>query len=163
MSTRHHSRLSTPGLLRRQFFAGPGPSIMLALLVLVGALLATAVPRAVAAMHTAALGQELAEVPANELDLTTATRAIPDIGPSGGATTLPDDVDAVWGNQEQHLLDIQAGMPQPLQRHHRAAPLDADGRSRSGLRAGRCVELAGVPRAPGFRPAAARARHPDER
>jgi putative ABC transport system permease protein len=114
MSTRHHSRLSTPGLLRRQFFAGPGASIMLALLVLVGALLATSVPRAVAAMHTAALGQELAEVPANELDLTTATRAVPDIGPSGGATTLPDDVDAVWGNQEQHLLDIQAGMPQPL-------------------------------------------------
>jgi putative ABC transport system permease protein len=114
MSTRHHSRLSTPGLLRRQFFAGPAASIMLALLVLVGALLATAVPRAVAAMHTAALADALAQLPANELDLTTATRAIPDIGPSVGTTTLADDVDAVWGNQEQHLLDIQAGMPEPL-------------------------------------------------
>lgn len=114
MSTRHHSRLSTPGLLRRQFFANPGASIMLALLVLVGALLATAVPRAVAAMHTDALGVALDEMPAIERDLTTAARATPEIGPSTGTTTLPDDVDAVWGNQEQHLLDIRAGMPQPL-------------------------------------------------
>ncbi|MDQ0893151.1 ABC transporter permease [Agromyces ramosus] len=114
MSARHHSRLSTAGLLRRQFLAGPGASIMLALLVLVGALLATAVPRAVAAMHTAALGVALGDLPANELDLTSALRATPEIAASNGATTLPDDVEAVWGHQEQRLLDIRAGMPQPL-------------------------------------------------
>jgi len=59
MTARHHSHLSSAGLLRRQFLAAPVASILLALLVLAGALLATAVPRAVAAMHTAALGARL--------------------------------------------------------------------------------------------------------
>ena len=75
MSARHHSHLSSAGLLRRQFFAAPVASILLALLVLAGALLATAVPRAVAAMHTAALGERLAEYPARELDVLNSSRA----------------------------------------------------------------------------------------
>ncbi len=113
MSTRH-SRLSVAGLLRRQFLAAPFASIMLALLVLTGALLATAVPRAVAAMHTAALAEHLGEFTARELDVLTSARALPELGPSDRGTTLPDGVDEVWGNQEQHLLDIRADMPELL-------------------------------------------------
>ena len=112
MSARSH--LSTPGLLRRQFLAGPGASIALALLVLVGALLATAVPRAVAALHTAQLAELLDGVPANGLDLTTETRTHPDIGASSGGTSLDDDVDAVWGRQEEALVGIRDDLPQPL-------------------------------------------------
>lgn len=114
MSTRHHSRLTPLGLLRRQFFAAPWASVMLALLVLAGALLATAVPRAVSAMHTAALEEELGEFPARELDLLTASRNLPDLGASAGDSTLPPDIDAVWGAQEQRLLDIRATMPELL-------------------------------------------------
>ncbi|RZS64173.1 putative ABC transport system permease protein [Agromyces ramosus] len=112
MTARSH--LSTPGLLRRQFLAGPGASIALAALVLVGAFLATSVPRAVAALHTAALADQLATVPANELDLTTETRAHPDDGASTAGTTLADDVDAVWGRQEEVLTGIRDALPEPL-------------------------------------------------
>ncbi|MDR6906775.1 putative ABC transport system permease protein [Agromyces sp. 3263] len=112
MSARSH--LSTPGLLRRQFLAGPGASIALALLVLVGALLATAVPRAVAALHTAQLAELLDGVPANGLDLTAETRAHPDVGASSGGTSLDGDVDAVWGRQEEALVGIRRALPQPL-------------------------------------------------
>ncbi len=114
MSARHHSQLSSAGLLRRQFFAAPVASLLLALLVLAGALLATAVPRAVAAMHTAALGERLAEFPARELDVLNSTRAQPGLGPSASGTTLPDGVDAVWGGHEERLFDIRARMPEPL-------------------------------------------------
>ncbi|WP_136708542.1 FtsX-like permease family protein [Agromyces sp. H66] len=114
MSTRHHSRLSTPGLLLRQFASGPGASIALALLVVAGAFLATAVPRAVAALHTAALAEQTAAMPGAELDLTAAAIARPAIGPSVGGTTLDAEVDAVWGAQEEILRDIRAGMPEPL-------------------------------------------------
>lgn len=114
MSARRHSHLSTMGLLRRQFLAGPGASIALAVLVLVSAFLATAVPRAVAALHTAALADQLAQVPANELDLTAETRAHPEVGPSNAGTTLPDDVDAAWGRQEETLVAIRDGLPEPL-------------------------------------------------
>lgn len=111
MSARHHSHLSASGLLRRQFLAAPVASVLLALLVVAGALLATAVPRAVSAMHTAALGERSAEFPARELDVLNSSRAQPGIGPSTGGTTLPGDVDAVWGGQEERLLDIRAQMP----------------------------------------------------
>lgn len=120
----HRSHLSTAGLLRRQFVAGPGASVALAVLVLVAAFLATAVPRAVAALHDAALAEHVAEFPANELDITTETRAHPDAGPSSGGTTLADDVDAVWGRQEELLLGIRAGLHEPL-RGITGAPLAA--------------------------------------
>jgi putative ABC transport system permease protein len=110
----HRSHLSVLGLLRRQFLAGPGASIALAVLVLVGAFLATVVPRAVAALHDAALAEHLAQFPANELDLTMETRAHPDAGPSTGGTSLADDVDAEWGRQEELLLGIRDDLPQPL-------------------------------------------------
>ena len=112
MTARSH--LSTAGLLRRQFLAGPGASIAVAVLVLVAAFLAIAVPRAVAALHTAALAEQLAALPADELDLTTETRAHPDAGPSASGTTLDDDVDAVWGHQEELLTGIRDALPQPL-------------------------------------------------
>lgn len=114
---RHHSHLSTTGLLRRQFFAAPVASIVLAVLVAGGAFLATAVPRAVAAQHTAALDEHLAQFPARELDVSSANRAtLPDLGPSTGGTTLPDDVDAVWGAQEEALVGIREQMPDELRR-----------------------------------------------
>ncbi|MFD5866273.1 FtsX-like permease family protein [Agromyces sp. NPDC127015] len=117
MSARHHSRLTPAGLLRRQFFAAPVASIMLVLLVAGGAFLATAVPRAVAAQHTAALDEHLAEFPARELDVSSPNRAtLPDLGPSSGGTTLPDDIDAVWGGQEEALLGIREQMPAELHR-----------------------------------------------
>ena len=112
--TAHRSRLSAPGLLRRQFFAGPVASIMLALLVLAGALLAISVPRAVAAMHTAALADSLEQFPAREIDLVTSSRNLPELGASSGDTTLEPGIDAVWGAQEQRLLDIRADMPELL-------------------------------------------------
>ncbi|WP_448810879.1 FtsX-like permease family protein [Agromyces bauzanensis] len=114
MTAGRRSHLSTPGLLRRQFLASPAASVALALLVLAGAFLATAVPRAVAALHTTALAEQTAGVPAREVDLTTATLGRPHLGPSSGGTTLDDDVDAVWGHQEELLLDIRDGMPEPL-------------------------------------------------
>ena len=114
MTARQHSHLSSAGLLRRQFLAAPVASILLALLVLAGALLATAVPRAVAAMHTAALGERLEGYPARELDVLNSTRAQPGLGPSTSGTTLPDGVDDVWGGHEERLSDIRADMPEPL-------------------------------------------------
>lgn len=120
----HRSHLSTAGLLRRQFLAGPGASVALAVLVLVAAFLATGVPRAVAALHDAALAEHLAGFPANELDLTTETRAHPDTGPSTVGTTLAEDVDPVWGRQEEFLLGIRDAMPEPL-RGITGAPLAA--------------------------------------
>ena len=114
MTARHHSHLSSAGLLRRQFLAAPVASILLALLVLAGALLATAVPRAVAAMHTTALGERLDEYPARELDVLNSTRGQPGLGPSASGTTLPEDVDDVWGGHEERLSDIRSVMPEPL-------------------------------------------------
>jgi putative ABC transport system permease protein len=114
MSRHRRSALSTAGLLRRQFIAAPVASFMLALLVLAGALLATAVPRAVTALHTAALAERLADFPARELDVLTGGRALPELGPSDGGTTLSDDIDAVWGGQEQRLLAIRDEMPAAL-------------------------------------------------
>ncbi|NYG20847.1 putative ABC transport system permease protein [Agromyces hippuratus] len=116
MTPTRHSRLSTAGLLRRQFLAGPVASVMLALLVLAGALLATGVPRAVAAMHTAALEQSLEQFPAREIDLVASSRNLPELGGSSGETTLEPEIDAVWGAQEQHLLDIRPSMPELLTR-----------------------------------------------
>ena len=120
MTARSH--LSTAGLLRRQFLAGPGASIAVAVLVLVAAFLAIAVPRAVAALHTAALAEQLAALPANELDLTTETRAHPDAGPSASGTTLDDDVDAVWGRQEEPA-HRHPRCPSPAAARHHRAPL----------------------------------------
>jgi len=114
MSTQHRSRLSPAGLLGRQFAAAPLASVLLALLVLAGAVLATAVPRAVVAMHTAALSERLAEFPARELDVLTGGRAFPELGPSDGGTTLSDEVDDVWGGQEQRLDAIRDEMPAAL-------------------------------------------------
>lgn len=114
MSRRPRSALTPAGLLRRQFAAAPVPSVMLALLVFAGAMLATAVPRAVTAMHTAALAERLAEFPARELDVLTGGRGLPELGPSEGGTSLSDDIDAVWGGQEQRLLAIRDTMPAPL-------------------------------------------------
>ncbi|UOQ88337.1 ABC transporter permease [Agromyces endophyticus] len=117
MSTRHHSSLSTTGLLRRQFFAAPFAAVMLALLVAGGAFLATALPRAVAAMHTTALSQHLEDFPARTLDVVSSNRSnLPDLGPSSGGTTLPDDIDAVWGQQEEYLLDARERMEPELRR-----------------------------------------------
>ncbi|GAA1962487.1 ABC transporter permease [Agromyces allii] len=114
MSGSHRSRLSTAGLLRRQLTTSPGASIALALLVLVGALLATAVPRAATALHTEALHEQLADLPAAELDLTASARERPGVGPSANGTTLAPDVEAVWGAQEDHLAAIVDEMPAPL-------------------------------------------------
>ncbi|MFF2370972.1 FtsX-like permease family protein [Agromyces sp. NPDC058110] len=114
MSRAHHSHLSTAGLLRRQLTTSPGASILLAMLVLAGALLATAVPRAATALHTAALHEQLESVPAAELDLTATSRERPGVGPASGATTLDEDVAAVWGAQEDRLSAIVDEMPAPL-------------------------------------------------
>ncbi|ANJ26312.1 FtsX-like permease family protein [Agromyces aureus] len=108
------SRLSTAGLLRRHLTTSPGASIALALLVLVGALLATAVPRAATALHTEALHEQLADLPAAELDLTASARERPSVGPSANGTTLAPDVEAVWGAQEDHLAAIVDEMPPRL-------------------------------------------------
>lgn len=124
MTAGHRSRLSAAGLLRRQFFAGPVASIMLALLVLGGALLATGVPRAVAAMHTAALEDSLEQFPGREIDVVTSSRNLPELGASSGGTSLEPEIDAIWGAQEQRLLDIRAGMPELLT-HVTADPLTA--------------------------------------
>ncbi|SIN94767.1 FtsX-like permease family protein [Agromyces cerinus] len=124
MTDTRHSRLSAAGLLRRQFFAGPVASIMLSLLVLAGALLATGVPRAVAAMHTAALEDSLEQFPGREIDLVTSSRNLPELGAASGDTTLEPEIEAVWGAQEQRLLDIRAGMPELLT-HVTGEPLTA--------------------------------------
>lgn len=114
MTAGHRSHLSTSGLMRRQFLASPAASVALALLVLVGAFLAIAVPRAVAALHTTALAEQTAAVSARDVDLSTATLGRPDVGPSNGGTSLDDDVDAVWGHQEELLVAIRDEMPEPL-------------------------------------------------
>ena len=119
MSARHHSHLSSAGLLRRQFLAAPVASLLLALLVLAGALLATAVPRAVAAMHTAALGERLAEFPARELDVLNSTRAQPGLGPSTGGTTLPDGVDARVGRAGGAAVRHPRAHARAARRRHR--------------------------------------------
>jgi putative ABC transport system permease protein len=111
---RRHPGLSAPSLLWRHSATDPGAALVVALLVLLGCFLAVATPRAVAALHTAALAEQLAARPASELDLTAEARSGPDPGPSEGASTLPDDVDAVWGAQEQRLRDIRSALPEPL-------------------------------------------------
>src|SRR4029453_14049739 len=50
--------------------------------------------------------------------------AHPDDGPSTSGTTLADDVDAVWGRQEELLTRIRADLPEPL-RGITGAPLSA--------------------------------------
>ncbi|MEI5584275.1 MULTISPECIES: ABC transporter permease [unclassified Agromyces] len=112
--TARRSRTSALGLLLRQWASGPLPSIAVALLVCAAAAFAVAVPRAVAAVHTEALAERLADRPAVELDLTASTPLGPDIGPSAGGTTLPEDVEAVWGGQEERLGGIRDELPLPL-------------------------------------------------
>lgn len=112
--TTHRSRTTAAGLLLRQWAAGPLASVAVALLVCAAAVLAVAVPRAVAGVHTDSLADRLAARPAVEIDLATTTPLGPDIGASEGGTTLPDDVDAVWGGQEERLHAIRDGLPQPL-------------------------------------------------
>ena len=65
-------------------------------------------------MHTTALGERLDEYPARELDVLNSTRGQPGLGPSASGTTLPEDVDDVWGGHEERLSDIRAGLPEPL-------------------------------------------------
>ena len=125
MNRTRRSHLSTPGLLRRQFLAAPVASIVLALLVLVGALLATAVPRAVAALHTDALAERLARVPGAELDLAHRDpRRSPT--PARRATAPPSPMASTpsGARQEERLLDIRDDMPEPL-RGVTGAPLTA--------------------------------------
>ncbi|MCK8609851.1 FtsX-like permease family protein [Agromyces sp. C10] len=112
--TARRSRTSAAGLLLRQWASGPLPSIAVALLVCAAAALAMAVPRAVAAVHSDALATRLAERPAVELDLTATTPLGPDAGPSVRGTSLSEDVEAVWGGQEERLRAIRDALPQPL-------------------------------------------------
>lgn len=113
MSARR-SRTSAAGLLLRQWASGPLPSVAVALLVLAASAVAVAVPRVVADVHTDALAARLAAKPAVELDIGTSTPLGPDTGPSRAGTTLPDDVEAVWGGQEERLSAIRDGLPEPL-------------------------------------------------
>lgn len=108
------STLSSAGLLRRQLADAPGASIALALLVLIGAFLAVAVPRAATLLHTQAVHEQLADVPAAELDLTATSRDHPETGPATGPTELDDDVAAVWGATEDRLTAVVDDMPAEL-------------------------------------------------
>ncbi|MBM7505607.1 FtsX-like permease family protein [Agromyces aurantiacus] len=108
------SRSSAAGLVLRWASTGPLPSVAVAMLVLAAALVAVVAPRAVADIHTASLARQLAERPASELDLTATSPFGPDSGPSTSGTTLPDDVDAVWGGQEERLAGIRDALPEPL-------------------------------------------------
>ncbi|MGI9822571.1 FtsX-like permease family protein [Agromyces sp. Marseille-Q5079] len=114
MSARHRSRTSSSGLLRRHLSTAPGASIALALLVLVGAFLATAVPRAATVLHTDALHEQVAGLPAAELDLTATSRERPETGPGTGPTELDADVATVWGATEERLAAIVDDMPDEL-------------------------------------------------
>lgn len=106
------SRLSTAGLLARQFAASPTASVLLAVLVAVAAFAATALPRAVAMLRTEAITAQMQTVEPWELDLTASTRDRPPVGP--GATALPDDVDEVWGTLFANLEAVHAAHPSPL-------------------------------------------------
>ncbi|MGX5696929.1 FtsX-like permease family protein [Agromyces soli] len=106
------SRLSTTGLLWRQFAASPTASVLLAVLVAVAAFAATALPRAVAMLHTEAIAAQMQSVEAWELDLTASTRDRPPVGP--GDTPLPDDVDEVWGTLFTNLEAVHDALPSPL-------------------------------------------------
>ncbi|UOE42538.1 FtsX-like permease family protein [Agromyces larvae] len=108
------SRRSSAGLRWRAFAAAPVASISLALLVSGAALLAVAAPRAVENLHTAALDARLAAASPTELDLQTATRDRPQLGPPTQPTTLDPDVDAAWGAQEERLVALRDALPEPL-------------------------------------------------
>ncbi|MWB99375.1 hypothetical protein [Agromyces seonyuensis] len=110
----HRSRLSGTALSFRRFAAAPGPSILLAMLVLVAAFTATAVPRLIATLHTDSLRQQLAGPAPAALDPTAAFVETPAFGDSAGASTLPSDVGAVWGAQEAAALAARDALPSPL-------------------------------------------------
>ncbi|QEO15245.1 FtsX-like permease family protein [Agromyces intestinalis] len=112
-STRH-SRRSSAGLRWRAFAAAPVASVSLAVLVAGAALLAVAAPRVVEQLHTSALDARLNATSAYELDLQTATRDRPQLGPPSAPTTLSPDVDAVWGGQQERLIAMRDALPDPL-------------------------------------------------
>lgn len=114
------SRLTTTGLAGRTFLAAPVGSVLLAVLVGVAALLAVALPRAVAALHTEAITAQMQAVEPWELDLTASTRDRPPFG--SGGTELPAEVDAVWGAQQARLEQLHDALPSPL-RETVGAPL----------------------------------------
>ncbi|GGR15845.1 FtsX-like permease family protein [Agromyces mediolanus] len=107
-----HSRLSSAGLVGRQFQASPTASVLLAVLVAVAAFAAVALPRAITALHTESLQQSMAAVEPRELDLTASTRDRPPVGP--GESALPEDVAAVWGSQAEQAEQIRERLPDEL-------------------------------------------------
>lgn len=106
------SRLTTGGLAGRAFLAAPVGSVLLAVLVGVAALIAVALPRAVAALHTEAITAQMAAEEPWELDLTASTRDRPPFG--SGGTGLPAEVDAVWGAQQARLEQLHDTLPAQL-------------------------------------------------
>jgi putative ABC transport system permease protein len=114
MSTRRGPRFGTPWLLWRQFAAGIRASLVMVVLVFLAAALGTGMPRAVQALFTAAIQHQVAALVIPQGDLVSNEVGIPEPGPSAEHTTLPPEIDAVWGHFDDVIVALHASMPQPL-------------------------------------------------
>lgn len=109
------SRTGTGSLLRRHLSARPAAGMTVAVLVLLLSALATAGPRAIAALNDAALGYELGRLSAPERDLVDEVPQWPAPGPSETIDTgYAPDVDAAFGSFAEALELVRNEADEPL-------------------------------------------------
>ena len=109
------SRTGTGSLLRRHLSARPAAGMTVAVLVLLLSALATAGPRAIAALNDAALGYELGRLSAPERDLVDEVPEWPARGPSETIDTgYAPDVEAALGSFAEALERVRNEADEPL-------------------------------------------------
>ncbi|WP_419818493.1 FtsX-like permease family protein [Glaciibacter flavus] len=104
---------STGSLLGRHLAAHPAGAVTLAVLVIVLSAVATAAPRAVAAMDSSAVQQQLSALTLAQRDLVSSVVGVPEKGGSASPRLEPAS-DAVWGQFDDAVRRMRAEYPQPL-------------------------------------------------
>ncbi|MEP6478770.1 MAG: FtsX-like permease family protein, partial [Rhodoglobus sp.] len=106
------SRLSSAALAWRQFEASKGPSIALAVIVLLLVAVTASAPRALTLLYSAELTHEVGGLPSTTRDLRGETACPPITG--DGASDLDPELAAIYGAMDGQLSHLRASLPQPL-------------------------------------------------
>jgi len=110
------SRTTGIGLAGRQFASSPWASIVLSLLVVLVAVVATATPRAMEALFTAGLQRQVENLSPVARDLSAVELGGPLTGaaPAAGEAGMDAAAGRVLGRQLEVLRSIRESMPEPL-------------------------------------------------
>ena len=110
------TRLGLPGLLRRQRKHSRGAARLVALLVLGVSVLVVAAPSAFTRMLAEEFEQTIQDATPTGRHLVATIASAPATGPSRdpSGSTLPPELQGVYGGLEDELDDVRDGLPEPL-------------------------------------------------